>query len=56
MLYTLLCQQQAADSSPNLGEQQRMYYLGSSPKLGEEDRREAVVEESEKAKRKNIKQ
>ena len=40
---TLLSQRQAAASSPNLGEQ--LVVTGSSPKLGEGDRRKAVVEE-----------
>ena len=46
----LLSQPQAAASSPNLGEQlnsasRNKKHLGSSPKLGEGDRRGAVVEE-----------
>ena len=46
----LLSQPQAAASSPNLGEQlnsasRGKKHLGSSPKLGEGDRRRAVVEE-----------
>ena len=49
LMDTLLSQPQAAASSPNLGEQlngkgRDRRYLGSSPKLGEGDRRGAVVE------------
>ncbi|MBP5677950.1 MAG: UDP-N-acetylmuramoyl-L-alanine--D-glutamate ligase [Bacteroidales bacterium] len=44
--YTLLSQWQAAASSPGLGEQLKV--TSSSPKLGEGDRREAVVEECAK--------
>ena len=39
-----LSQPQAAASSPNLGEQLDSRHLGSSPMLGEGDRRKAVVE------------